>query len=162
MPSQITHQFYLIYDSRCPLCVTELKHLKKRDKKGKLILIDIHSEQFKSDFPDLPKQKALEKLHGFYYIDSDSEQQIEKNKQWYFGLDATYHAWRAVGLGFVIKPLRWPLIRYVFDAMYRFFAQHRGRIAKLVTGKSECLECDISFTRDKERVSSMKNNGQLK
>lgn len=128
--------FYLIYDSHCPLCTKELQWLKRRDKHNHLRLIDLHSPHFSKHFPTLKQQQVMERLHGFYLRPSNPD------GGWYYGLDATYHAWSAVGLGWAIKPLRWPIVRTVSDLAYSGFAKHRHQLAKVLTGQSQCESCN--------------------
>jgi predicted DCC family thiol-disulfide oxidoreductase YuxK len=40
-------------------------------------------------------------------------------------------AYRAVGLGWVLAPTGWPLLRPAFDALYRIFARHRVRMGRV-------------------------------
>ena len=46
------------------------------------------------------------------------------------GVDATLASWEAIGKGFWIAPLRWPLIRSVADMAYRVFANNRHTLAR--------------------------------
>ena len=48
-----------------------------------------------------------------------------------YGLDVTYHAWRAVGKGTWVAILRWPVVRSLADLVYLFFAKHRHRLSRL-------------------------------
>ena len=59
-----------------------------------------------------------------------------------YRLDVTHEAWKAVGVGWLYAPLRWPLIRHVADAFYNVFAKHRYTISYLLTGKKrQCDRC---------------------
>lgn len=101
----------------------------------RLNLIDINRADFEQQYPEIPRQHAMQKLHGYWF----------KNQQKHLlvGLDVTYHAWRLVGKGWLIRPLRWPGIRIVADKLYLLFARHRFSLSRLLTGKSRCSECSI-------------------
>lgn len=119
-------------DGRCPLCTREMRYLKQLDRHNKLRLVDLHSAELNSEFPDIDAKQANHILTA-----------IDDNGRYLFGLDATYASWRAVGKGHWIAPLRWPGIRWLADLGYRLFARHRHRISRLLTGQSRCDSCQL-------------------
>lgn len=125
-------QITVFYDGNCPLCVREMRHLKRLDAQQNIKLEDIQAEGFRERFPEVDPGRANAMLHG-----------LDSNGQWLYGLDVTYAAWRAVGRGWMIAPLRWPIIRWFADKAYLFFARHRTRISKLLTGQERCESCRI-------------------
>lgn len=44
------------------------------------------------------------------------------------GVDVFYLAYRAVGFGWLVAPMRWPLLAGFFDGLYAWFARHRLRL----------------------------------
>jgi len=128
-------QLSIFFDGQCPLCVKEMRHLKKRDRSMRLNLIDINGADFEQHYPEIPRQQAMQKLHGYWFTN--------QQKHLLIGLDVTYHARRLVGKGWLIRPLRWPGIRIVADKLYLLFARHRFSLSRLITGKSRCSECSI-------------------
>ena len=132
MPSE---SLTIFYDSYCPLCVKEMRHLKKLDGGKKLNLVDVHNASFSNTYPEISPQAALTKLHGYLF------QQQEKHL--ITGLDVTYHAWRMVGRGWLIAPLRWPVIRWFSDRAYLWFARHRNTISEKLTGQPRCERCRL-------------------
>ena len=117
----------IYYDSQCPLCQMEMKQLKLHDHNNQLTLIDLHTENFEIQYPNVDKQKAMNILHG----------ELETG-QLIFGLDVTHIAWKTVGKHKWIGLLRLPVIRTFADIAYRFFAKHRNRISTLLTGSENC------------------------
>lgn len=129
----------IFYDGYCPLCVKEMRHLKKRDHTQKLELVDVNESDFAVRYPEISPQDALTKLHGYLHshlLGSDTKQLVT-------GLDVTYHAWRMVGKGWIIAPLRWPIIRWFSDRAYLWFARHRFTISEWVTGQPRCERCKL-------------------
>jgi len=122
----------LIFDSQCPLCVHEILILARRDHERRLDLVDLHGLRFEMEFQEISKINAHARLHA---RDSDGN--------WHFGLDATMLAWRAVGLGGWIAPLRWPVLRIFADAGYFLFARYRHRLVRLLRLDStvDCERC---------------------
>lgn len=110
--------------------MTEMRHLKKRDKANRLGFVDINADSFTDDYPALNKEALNARIHGL----TDSGEMIT-------GLDVTYHAWRLVGHGWLYAPLRWRLIKPMADAGYRWFARNRYTISFYLTGKKRCEQC---------------------
>ncbi len=126
------HSLTLFYDGFCPLCVAEMKSLAKKDKQHRMKLVDVHEEGALDDYPQINKAAALIRLHA-----------IDEHNQVLVGLDVTHKAWQLVGRGWLIAPLRWPLVRIGADWLYLLFAKHRYRISALLTGKSRCERCEL-------------------
>ena len=122
----------IFYDGGCPLCVHEMRNLRKLDKKGVMQFEDIHADGFSQRFPDIDKKAADTILHAKTSDDT-----------MLYGLDVTHAAWSLVGRGWATAPLRWPLVRWPADKAYLFFARNRYRISRLLTGKSRCDDCTL-------------------
>lgn len=114
----------LYYDGQCPLCSKEILWLQ-RIQNGKLYFKDIHIS--KNDTLPSSKKAMLKTLHL-----------ITENNEWLLGLDATARAWSHTPYGFIVKPLRWPLIRILADKIYRQWASSRYK---------KKYHCDICNTK---------------
>lgn len=130
MPEQV--QLTLFYDGHCPLCVKEIRILKRSDHLGRIQLEDIHAPDFDRRYPQLDPLQAEKILHG-----------LTAEGEWLTGLDVTVKAWRLVNRHRWLAVLRWPLIRPLADLAYRFFARHRQTVALLLTGQRQCQRCVI-------------------
>ena len=100
----------LFYDGQCPLCTKEI-NLLSRWKNSELQLTNLHEAQ------KLAKSKN-EMLSVLHYQTSDGD--------WLLGLDATVAAWSHTKLGWLFKPLRWPLIKPLADYIYNNWAKRRA------------------------------------
>ena len=128
---EVRYKVIIFYDGYCPLCMAEMKHLKKRDKQQKLTLVDIQDLDFKKQYPELDWHALNARIHG-----------MRDDGTLITGLDVTYDAWKTVGMGWLYAPLRWPLIRHVADVFYTLFAKHRYTISYWLTGKKRtCVRC---------------------
>lgn len=78
----------IFYDGNCPLCVTEMDHLKKHDNNQLIELINIHNKGFAQLYPDIEFNNAMKILHGTY------------QGKLLLGLEVTHRAWTIVGKGF--------------------------------------------------------------
>lgn len=105
----------LYYDGRCSLCLHEINWLRKLTD-SRLALVDIHS--LNDGSIAIERQRLMAILH------------LKKaNGDWVTGLDATVGAWSHTRLGWLFKPLRWPLIKPVADKLYLRWAN--SRVCKL-------------------------------
>jgi predicted DCC family thiol-disulfide oxidoreductase YuxK len=123
-------QLTVFYDGHCPLCVKEIRAMKRADKENLLQLENIHASDFSQRYPEVDPVEADKLLHA-----------IDHNGEWLTGLDVTVKAWQLVRRHRWLGVLRWPVIRPVADGCYRFFARYRQQIAFLLTGQRRCDRC---------------------
>ncbi|MGR5169393.1 thiol-disulfide oxidoreductase DCC family protein [Vibrio astriarenae] len=119
-------ELVLYYDGKCPLCSKEMGHLRRHDKSGKLLLIDVHSERFQSQ-NSVTIEEAMLILHA-----------IDHQGTLYLGLDAAHKAWSLLGKRRLYGPLRLPLIKPIADHLYVWFAKNRYRLSARLLGKASC------------------------
>lgn len=105
----------LYYDGACPICRREINFLNKL-KRPTLSLQDIHAltkdDQQTQNIPN--RDVLLSILH------------LRTNEgEWHLGLDATVLAWNHTRWGWLLAPLRWPLIKVVADKAYARWAANR-------------------------------------
>lgn len=120
----------VFYDSYCPLCMIEMRHLSKRNTTNNIVFEDINDSDFDQRYPELDFQKLYARIHG-----------LTNTGELITGLDVTYHAWRLVGQGWIYAPLRWPIVKPIADRAYNVFARHRNTLSYWLTGKPRCSQC---------------------
>lgn len=125
-------QFTLLYDSECPFCKLEVEWLQKRDGKGRLGAIDIAAAGFDAEQFGLTKERVHARLHG---VQADGTV-IE-------GMAAIRAAWRAAGLGWVMAPTGWPVLRWFADLGYVVFARYRVPLGRLFGRKCDDGKCSV-------------------
>lgn len=108
----------IFYDGQCPLCATEMMHLKKHDHNDLITLVDIHQNDFDTHYPDIKFNDAMKVLHGKY------------QGKLLLGLEVTHRAWTLVGKGFWVAPLNWPGIRLLSLWVSLGFAKYRLQISE--------------------------------
>lgn len=126
----------IFYDGTCPLCSAEMSMLRQYDHHNRLRLEDIHANDFSGRYPMIDVVEADRILHG-----------LDDQGQLLYGLDVTVMAWRLVERKRWLQVLRWPLIRWVADKAYLWFARHRTRISSLLMGSSVCRTDRASASR---------------
>ncbi|MDP2179665.1 thiol-disulfide oxidoreductase DCC family protein [Methylicorpusculum sp.] len=117
------YEFILFYDGHCPICRKEVAWLKFKNKQGKLGFQDINDDGFKPENYGKSFDDLMAEIHGQY-----PDGRVIK------GVEVFYAAYRAVGLGWLIAPVRWPILRPLFDGLYLLFARNRLRLGRLFGG----------------------------
>jgi len=112
--------FKLLYDGQCPFCRREVEWLKRRDRRGKLVAEDISSPNFHAEACGLSQAEVMAVMHGVL-PDGRIVRRIE----------AIREAYRAVGLGWLVAPLSWPVLDWLADRAYGVFARNRVALGRL-------------------------------
>ena len=107
----------IFYDGECPLCSLEMQKLKGYDSKNLIVLENLHQVNFQTLFPHINISKAMEILHGQY------------QGKVLLGLDVTHRAWTLVGLGALVAPLQFPVIKQITHGGYLLLAKYRQPIS---------------------------------
>lgn len=115
-------QVKVLYDGECPLCMREIRFLKARDRKGRIAFEDIAAPGFDPAPYGLDAATVMARIHG-----------VLPDGRIVEGVEVFRRLYEQVGLGWLLAPTRWPLLRPIFDAAYRAFARNRLRL----TGRSE-------------------------
>jgi predicted DCC family thiol-disulfide oxidoreductase YuxK len=115
-----TWRFKVLYDGECPFCRIEARWLRALGRGGKLALEDIAAPGFDASQYGRTMDELMGSLHG-----------VHPDGRLTLGVETFRQAYRAVGLGWVLAPTRWPLLRQITDAMYVLFARYRVRMGRL-------------------------------
>lgn len=114
-------RFKVLYDGGCPFCRIEarwLSHLNRSS--GNLELEDIAALDFDPGQYGRTLAQLMGTLHGVFPDGSMTQ-----------GLETFRQAYRVLGLGWLLAPTGWPVLRPGFDFLYRQFARHRVRLGRL-------------------------------
>jgi predicted DCC family thiol-disulfide oxidoreductase YuxK len=118
--------FKLLYDGECPLCLREVRLLQRLNRKGgRLALEDIAASDFAASDYGRTLQELMGQIHG---VDADGTLVT--------GMEVFRRSYAAAGWGALASFTGWPVLRPVFDALYRWFARNRLRL----TGRSHVCE----------------------
>ena len=129
-------QFKVLYDSECPFCRLEARWLGVLNRSGRLALEDIAATDFDPSRYGRTLAELMGTIHGVF---PDGRLTV--------GLETFRQAYRALGLSWVFAPTGWPVLRPVFDALYRLFARYRVRLGGLFTRRCVDDRCRIPGTR---------------
>jgi len=102
-------------DGSCPLCRREMTFLSARDRRRRLRLEDISAPEFAND-TGVPLENLMARIHA-----------RRGDGTLVDGIEAFRLAYEAVGLGWIVRPLRWPLLAPFLDRLYMLVARNRNR-----------------------------------
>lgn len=111
----------IYYDGDCPMCSAEMAHLKGKDDRGLIKLVNLHDANFNTQNPGIDFDQAMKMLHGHY------------QGKLLLGLEVTHRAWTLVGKGFWVAPLNWPVIKPISHWLYCWVAKYRHPISTFLS-----------------------------
>jgi predicted DCC family thiol-disulfide oxidoreductase YuxK len=118
--------FKILIDGACPLCRREGEFFKRLDRgRGRLVVEDISDPDFDPEKYGTTWQDVTEQIHG-----------VLPSGRLVRGMEVFRKAYTAVGLGWMLMPTRWPIVRPLADRAYTWFARNRIRI----TGRGTCCQ----------------------
>jgi len=113
--------FKLLYDGECPLCVREARWLQRLDRRHRLAFEDITSPGFNPVPYGVTQSELMAVIHGVF-----PDGRVVRR------MAVFREAYRVVGLGWLLAPTGWPVLRTLCDGLYTAFARHRLRIGRLL------------------------------
>lgn len=119
-------QLTLLYDGDCPICCAEVRFMQRRDDAGRLGFVDITSPSFDPSRHGLTHDDVHARLHA-----------VLADGRVIDGVEVFRRAYAAIGLGWVLAPTRWPVLRQITDLGYVVFARYRVRLGRLF-GRPAC------------------------
>jgi predicted DCC family thiol-disulfide oxidoreductase YuxK len=135
----------LYFDGKCAFCATEMTRLAGWDRAGRLAFTDIAQPGFdpshlNASMADLNLEMYSQRADGKVLV----------------GVDSMLAAYTLVGKGWLVWPLRVPLLRGVLAALYRRFARNRYRMSALLGYKAPACDggvCQIGnpFLKDRNK-----------
>lgn len=112
-------RFKVLYDGECPFCSAEARWLRRLDRCGRLALEDIAAPGFEPGKYGRTLHDLMGAMHGVF-----------PDGRMTTGVETFRQAYRAVGLGWLIAPTGWPVLRPVFDLLYKLFARYRVQLGR--------------------------------
>jgi predicted DCC family thiol-disulfide oxidoreductase YuxK len=117
------YRFQIFYDGDCPLCRREIEWVRRRDIHRRIMLTDIANSSFDAAEFGKTSNELMAKIHGRF-----------PDGRWTVGPETIRVLYGELGWGWAVQWTGWPVIRHVFDGLYRVFAANRLRL----TGRSKC------------------------
>ena len=121
-------QVEVFFDGECPLCLREIKMLRRMDRKHRIRFTDIAVPSFRpSDFGK-STEDFMHEIHGRL-----------PDGTWVIGVEVFRRLYSAVGFGPLVFVTRLPGISQLLDVGYRAFARNRLRL----TGRCDAGNCEV-------------------
>ena len=64
--ARVAKKLIICFDGKCPMCIAEMQHLKQRDSRNEIHLVDIHEKANMAIYPQIQFDAAMGVLHGIY------------------------------------------------------------------------------------------------
>lgn len=111
--------FKVFVDGGCPICRREGRFLEWLDDgRNRVLVEDITGPDFDPGRYGLTFEQVMREIHG-----------VTWDGRVLRGMEVFRTAYRLLGLGFLLAPTGWPVLRPISDAAYRFFARNRHLVA---------------------------------
>ena len=123
-----TEQFQIevFYDGDCPLCLREIRMLKRLDRKQNIRFTDIAGD-FVPSTVGKSMDELMDEIHGRL-----------PSGEWLVGVEVFRRLYAAVGFGPLVWVSRCPGISHGLNAGYRLFAKYRLKLTGRCRGA-----CDV-------------------
>lgn len=112
-------QVEVFFDGECPLCLREIKLLRRLDRKNRIQCTDISAPSFSPASYGMSLQDFMDEIQGRL-----------PNGEWIKGVEVFRRLYAAVGLKPVVALTRLPGISHGLEFGYRVFAKNRLRLAR--------------------------------
>lgn len=126
----------VFYDGGCPLCVREMKWLRRRDRRGRIRFTDIDAPEFDPSATGKTRDELMARLHARL-----------ADGTWLAGVEVFRRLYRLIGFAPVVAVSRLPLVSQLLDWSYAVFARNR----RWLTGRCRSGTCGVPPLSSPER-----------
>jgi predicted DCC family thiol-disulfide oxidoreductase YuxK len=123
MPKAPSFPLSVFYDGACVVCSTEVEHYRRKDREGRLMVVDISAADFKPEQYGIPLAAFMREMHV-----------IDRQGQVYRGVEAFWAIWQAFPAstvyGLLGTLITLPLLNPLARLCYRGFARIRRYLPK--------------------------------
>lgn len=124
---ETTYPMTLLYDGACPICCFEVAWLARRDRHARLRFVDIADARF--DAAHWGRERGFARFPDKHELDARIHA-VTAGGWLVSGIEVFRLAYRAVGLGWLIAPTRWPPFRAMAEHAYLAFARNRYALSR--------------------------------
>lgn len=128
----LTKRFTLLYDGECPFCLKEIGWLRWLDRRGLLAFEDIAAPGFDAARYGRTQDELMGSMHG-----------VLPDGRLTTGVETFRQAYGAVGLGWLFAPTGWPVLRPLFDRLYKLFARYRVALGRSLGRNCDTQRCSV-------------------
>lgn len=117
--------FEVFFDGECPLCVREIRMLRRLDRRGRIRFTDIAASGFDAAPLGVDHATLMARIHGRL----PTGELVE-------GVEVFRQLYAAVGFGPLVALTRLPGVSHLLDAAYGWFAKNRLRLTGRCTSET--------------------------
>ena len=118
----------VFYDGGCPVCLREVRVIRRLDRRGRIRFTDIDAPGFQAPEDSPGFDDLMARIHA-----------RASDGTWVQGVEVFRRLYTAVGFGPLVALTRMPGIAQLLDLGYRWFAKNRLRL----TGRCADGACEI-------------------
>ena len=122
-------QVEVFYDGKCPLCLREIKLLRRLDRKHRIRFTDIADPSFSPASYGITMKVFMDEIQGRL-----------PSGEWITGVEVFRRLYAAIGLKPAVWLTRLPGISHGLEFGYRVFAKNRLRL----TGRCDHGTCKVN------------------
>ena len=117
----------VFYDGDCPLCMREIRMLKRRDRAGAIQFTDIADVGFDAAAYGTTRAALMARIHG-----------RRADGTWIEGVEVFRQLYSAIGFRKLVAISRLPGISHLLRLGYSMFAKHRLRLTGRCAPDAAC------------------------
>ncbi len=117
----------VFYDGACPLCSREITWLRRKMPAGEVEFVDIAAPGFDASKQGLLQAELMQEIHA-----------RRPDGTVLRGMEVFRHIYRYLPLGFLLQVTGWPVLKPLFDFLYKTFARNRLRLTGRACDKQSC------------------------
>jgi predicted DCC family thiol-disulfide oxidoreductase YuxK len=125
MQGSVPSEIEVFYDGGCPVCLREVRVLRRLDRRGRICFTDIDAPGFQSPQPGPALDDLMARIHA---RNSDGS--------WVHGVEVFRRLYAAVGFAPLVAVSRLPGVSHLLDRAYAVFARNRVRWFGRCTSKT--------------------------
>ena len=116
MSDPATNAIEVFYDGGCPVCLREVRVLRRLDRQGRIRFTDIDAPGFQAPRDGPAFDDLMARIHA-----------RTSDGTWTYGVEVFRRLYAAVGFGPLVAVSRLPGLSHLLDWSYAIFAKNRTR-----------------------------------
>jgi len=117
----------VFYDGDCPLCMREIRMLRRRDRAARIVFTDIAAPGFAAAAVGRTQAALMARIHGRL-----------ADGTWIEGVEVFRQLYTAIGFGPIVRLTRLPGLAQLCALAYHLFAKNRLRLTGRCAPDGSC------------------------
>ncbi len=117
----------VFFDGACPLCMREIRMLRRRDRHARIEFTDLAAVGFDPAAYGKDRDTLMARIHG-----------RRPDGSWIEGVEVFRQLYAAIGFGWLVAITRLPGLSHLLRGGYHLFAKHRLRLTGRCAADGSC------------------------